>query len=155
VPSVGSRPQGVGVADFNRDGHLDLAVARESGNGLTLYTGKAGAIVQARSLSGLADLNVLTIGDFNLDGWPDVAAASSSGSRVSGWGWGDDGWGAPNVNGVMLRFSAGFQSMTIQTREDGVSIDQVVLSSNKYATTSPGPAKNDATILPYTFSQER
>jgi hypothetical protein len=74
---------------------------------------------------------------------------------VSGWGWGDDGWGAPNVNGVMLRFSAGFQSMTIQTREDGVSIDQVVLSSNKYATTSPGPAKNDATILPYTFSQER
>ena len=63
-------------------------------------------------------------------------------------------WGAPNLNGVMLRFSAGHQTM-VQTREDGVSIDQIVLSSKKYATTRPGPAKNDTTSLPFTFWQEQ
>ena len=82
VSSIASRPQGIGVADFNKDGHLDLAVAHESGNGLVILTGKAGAIVQARSIAGMANLNVLTTGDFNRDGWPDVAAASSSGNRV-------------------------------------------------------------------------
>jgi hypothetical protein len=78
------------------------------------------------------------------------------GCGVSGWGWADDGWGAPNLNGVMLRFpTGGHQSIVIQTREDGVSIDQLVLSSSTYATTRPGPAKNDATILPATFWQEQ
>jgi hypothetical protein len=42
----------------------------------------------------------------------------------------------------------------IQTREDGVSIDQVVLSSEKYLTTRPGKSKNDTTILQYTYWQE-
>ena len=41
-------------------------------------------------------------------------------------------------------------SILIQTREDGVSIDQVVLSAEKYLTKRPGSAKNDATILPST-----
>jgi hypothetical protein len=69
----------------------------------------------------------------------------------SGWGWEDDGWGAVNRDGVLLRFPAGgWQQLRIQTREDGVSIDQVVLSSQKYLTTRPGAAKNDTTILPAT-----
>jgi hypothetical protein len=41
-------------------------------------------------------------------------------------------------------------TMVIQTREDGVSIDQVVLSAEKYLTRRPGTAKNDTTILPGT-----
>ena len=77
------------------------------------------------------------------------------GCGVSGWGWEDDGWGAANRNGVLLRFpSGGHQSIVIQTREDGVSIDQVVLSSEKYLTTRPGAAKNDTTILKWTYWQE-
>ena len=43
--------------------------------------------------------------------------------------------------------------IVIQTREDGVSIDQVVLSSEKYLTERPGKSKNDTTILPFTFWQ--
>jgi Big-like domain-containing protein len=66
---------------------------------------------------------------------------------VSGWGWEDDGFGAVNRNGVLLRFDPGPQSIVIQTREDGVSIDQVVLSAEKYLTARPGAAKNDHTIL--------
>jgi hypothetical protein len=69
---------------------------------------------------------------------------------VSGWGWEDDGFGAPNTNGVLIRFGAGSQTIMIQTREDGVSIDQVVLSAEKYLTVRPGAAKNDQTILPAT-----
>jgi hypothetical protein len=39
------------------------------------------------------------------------------------------------------------QEITIQAREDGVSIDQIVLSAEPYLTTRPGTAKNDRTIL--------
>ena len=76
-----------------------------------------------------------------------------SGCGVSGWGWEDDGWGAVNANGITLKFpEGGVQRLQVQTREDGVSIDQVVLSSGKYASKRPGLAKNDVTILPRTYS---
>ena len=75
-----------------------------------------------------------------------------SGCGVSAWGWEDDGWGAVDRNGVRLRFPAGGrQDILIQVREDGVSIDQVVLSAEKYLTARPGAAKNDHTLLPRTY----
>ena len=53
-----------------------------------------------------------------------------------------------NRNGVTLRFrEAGMKRLRIQVREDGVSIDQIVLSAVKYRTTRPGTAKNDTLIL--------
>jgi hypothetical protein len=74
-----------------------------------------------------------------------------SGCGISGWGWEDDGWGAVNGNGVTLRFpEGGPQTIRIQTREDGVSIDTIVLSSEKYLTARPGSAKNDTTRLSHT-----
>ena len=55
---------------------------------------------------------------------------------------------------MTLRFpDGGVQTIVIQTREDGVSIDQVILSSEKYLTTRPGAAKNDHTIVPFTYWQ--
>jgi hypothetical protein len=72
---------------------------------------------------------------------------------VSGWGWADDGWGAPDTNGVLVRFpQGGVQEILIQTREDGVSVDHVVLSSEKFLTVRPGAARNDHTILPQTYT---
>jgi hypothetical protein len=48
-----------------------------------------------------------------------------------------------------VRFpTGGFHRLRVQTREDGVSIDQIVLSSEKYLNAPPGPAKNDTTTLP-------
>ena len=74
-----------------------------------------------------------------------------SGCGVSGWGWEDDGWGAVNRHGATIRFAdGGWQRIRIQTREDGLSIDQVVLSARKYKTTRPGAATDDTTILPWT-----
>jgi exonuclease III len=66
---------------------------------------------------------------------------------VSGWGWQDNGYGA-GVLGPLVTFdSTGIQTIRIQTREDGLRIDQIVLSSEKYLTVAPGALKNDATIL--------
>jgi len=71
-----------------------------------------------------------------------------SGCGLSGWGWEDDGWGAVNKPGVTLRFpNPHSQRIRIQTREDGFSIDQIVLSAVRYKTQRPGTAKNDDTIL--------
>ena len=82
----------------------------------------------------------------------EVNLEECSGCGLSGWGWEDDGWGAVNKNGTTLRFpDGGSQVIRIQQREDGVSIDQIVLSSEKYLTTRPGTAKNDHTILDRTY----
>jgi hypothetical protein len=82
----------------------------------------------------------------------EVNLEECSGCGVSGWGWRDDAWGQPGaMSAVTLRFpQGGFQKIRIQTREDGVAIDQIVLSAEKYLTTRPGAVKNDTTILPAT-----
>jgi len=69
-----------------------------------------------------------------------------SGCGVAGWGWQDNGYGT-GVLGPVMYFTAGQQTMRIQGREDGLSIDQIVLSPDTYLTTSPGATKNDTTIL--------
>jgi hypothetical protein len=49
---------------------------------------------------------------------------------------------------MLLRFPAGgVQTLRLQTREDGVAIDHIVLSAVKYKTTRPGTVKNDTTSL--------
>ena len=80
----------------------------------------------------------------------EVNLEECSGCGVSGWGWRDEAWGARGAIGTLtLRFpKGGAQHVRFQTREDGVYVDQVVLSAEKYLTTRPGSVKNDATILP-------
>jgi phosphatidylserine/phosphatidylglycerophosphate/cardiolipin synthase-like enzyme len=70
-----------------------------------------------------------------------------SGCGLSGWGWQDNGWGV-DVLGPVVYFAAdGAQTIRVQTREDGLAIDQVVLSPGAYLNSSPGSLKNDTTIL--------
>lgn len=77
----------------------------------------------------------------------EVNLEDCSGCGLSGWGWQDDGWGV-NVLGPTISFATtGTQTIRIQTREDGISIDQIVLSSYSYLFSSPGLLKNDNTIL--------
>ena len=76
-----------------------------------------------------------------------VNLEEASYAGIAGWGWQDNGYGA-GVLGPLLKFDAtGPQTIRIQTREDGLRIDQIVLSSQNYLTVAPGAAKNDATIL--------
>jgi phosphatidylserine/phosphatidylglycerophosphate/cardiolipin synthase-like enzyme len=77
----------------------------------------------------------------------DVNLEACSGCGLSGWGWQDNGWGT-GVMGPVVQFDiTGLQTIRIQTREDGLSIDQVVLSPSTYLNASPGALKNDTTIL--------
>lgn len=49
---------------------------------------------------------------------------------------------------ILLRFpQGGSQYIVIQSREDGMSVDQIVLSAEKYRTAAPGATKNDNTIV--------
>jgi hypothetical protein len=77
-----------------------------------------------------------------------VVLEDCGGCGVQGWGWQDTGYGT-NVLGPVVYFaSPGRQRVRFQVREDGLAIDQVVLSAVRFLTQPPGGTKNDATILP-------
>ena len=67
---------------------------------------------------------------------------------MSGWGWQDNGYGT-GVLGPLVYFAAtGPQTIRIQQREDGISLDQIVLSPALYLTAAPGVTKQDTLVLP-------
>jgi hypothetical protein len=66
---------------------------------------------------------------------------------VSGWGWQDNAYWVSDSSIVKFP-TGGTQTLRIQTREDGVTIDQIVLSPGTYLASAPGPVKNDGTIVP-------
>jgi hypothetical protein len=79
-----------------------------------------------------------------------VALEDCGGCGVSGWGWQDNGYGLATLGPAIYFAQSGAQRLRIQVREDGIGIDQVVLSAGTYLTLPPGATKQDATILPAT-----
>ena len=65
---------------------------------------------------------------------------------LAGWGWSDNSY--DGFADSLYFATTGPQTIRVQVREDGLSLDQIVLSSAAYRTTAPGAAKNDTTILP-------
>jgi hypothetical protein len=80
-----------------------------------------------------------------------VTLEEGNGAGVSNWGWNDNAYGAA---GAPVYFSSATQTIRIQQREDGVSIDQIVISAVKNLTTRPGSLKNDTTIVPATVGPD-
>jgi hypothetical protein len=77
----------------------------------------------------------------------DVILEDCNSCSLAGWGWQDNGWGV-NVMGPDIYFGrSGPQTIRVQIKEDGMSIDQIVLSAGKYLTASPGALRNDTKIL--------
>jgi hypothetical protein len=74
-----------------------------------------------------------------------VSIEEGSGAGLSGWGWQDNTYGG--MAAPLYFAESGLQTIRIQTREDGISIDQIVLSSATYATQAPGASKNDTIVL--------
>jgi predicted amidohydrolase len=66
---------------------------------------------------------------------------------VSGWGWQNGAYWLAQQRTITFA-TGGVHTIRIQMREDGVQIDQVVLSPSRYLTAAPGPVRNDATIVP-------
>jgi len=73
-----------------------------------------------------------------------------SGCGLAGWGWQDNGYGTGVLGPLVYFATAGTQTIRIQQREDGISLDQIVLSPETYLTNAPGANKLDTTILPST-----
>ena len=54
------------------------------------------------------------------------------GCGLSGWMWQDNGWGYGVLGPVIYFATTGTQRMRMQTREDGMSIDRILLSPSQY-----------------------
>jgi hypothetical protein len=70
-----------------------------------------------------------------------------SGCGTAGWGWQNTAYWLSQKTTVSFATS-GTHTIRVQIREDGVEIDQIVLSPQKYLSSAPGPLTNDTTILP-------
>jgi len=80
-----------------------------------------------------------------------IEEASNAG--LSQWGWADNAYGG--FAGPIYFETAGTQTIRVQVREDGLSIDQIVLGGATYLLASPGAARNDSTILERTGGTSR
>jgi hypothetical protein len=74
---------------------------------------------------------------------PTDAAATS----LSGWGWQNTAYWLAQATTITFATSA-VHTLRIQVREDGVQLDQIVLSPSRFATSPPGPVGHDTTIVP-------
>jgi hypothetical protein len=72
-----------------------------------------------------------------------------SGCGTSGWGWQNTAYWLSQTTTVSFA-SSGTHTIRVQIREDGVEVDQIVLSPAKYMSSAPGPKTNDTTIVPKT-----
>ncbi|MEO8522165.1 MAG: hypothetical protein ABI603_12425, partial [Acidobacteriota bacterium] len=67
---------------------------------------------------------------------------------IAGWGWQDNGWGSGVMGAAIYFDTTGPQTLRLQQREDGLSIDQIILSpaASSFLNASPGALKNDIKI---------
>ncbi len=64
---------------------------------------------------------------------------------VAGWGWQDRAYWLART--AITFGTSGTQTMRVQTREDGVAIDQIVVSASAWVSASPGQVGGDSTIV--------
>jgi hypothetical protein len=64
-----------------------------------------------------------------------------------GWGWQRNAYWLTDSGDVWFP-TAGTHTIRVQVREDGVEVDQIVISPAKYLADGPGPNSADATIVP-------
>jgi uncharacterized protein (TIGR03437 family) len=84
--AAGSSPIFAAIADFNRDGHQDLAITNEESNNVTVLLGNGLGGFTAASGSPFAvgvDPAFVAVGDFNGDGRPDLAVSNQADGTVS------------------------------------------------------------------------
>ena len=76
-----------------------------------------------------------------------VILEEGSGASVRNWGWNDNElrrrWAHPSTSPPAVR-----RGCASRSREDGASIDQIVLSPARYLSAAPGALKDDSTIVP-------
>src|SRR6516225_6414802 len=82
--AAGVAPFSVAVGDFNGDGILDLAVANEGSNNVSVLLGNGDGTFQAAvNYTAANEPFSVAVGDFNGDGIQDLAVANESSNNVS------------------------------------------------------------------------
>src|SRR5579864_4200270 len=80
----GQSPRGIDVGDFNNDGFLDVVVANNNGNNVTIYLNKGdGTFAAPTYYPAHTHPKAVAVGDFNHDGNADLAVANHDTSDVS------------------------------------------------------------------------
>ena len=77
-----------------------------------------------------------------------ITLEDCTGCGLIGWGWQDAAVGIAAPGPVVYFSTTGPQTLRLQPREDGLSIDQIVLSPRTFLLRSPGAVRNDQTIVP-------
>jgi subtilisin family serine protease len=73
-------------------------------------------------------------------------ATDATASSLNNWGWVHSAYWLNQATTVTFATS-GVHTLRIQVREDGVQLDQIVLSPGRYKSSPPGPPTNDSTIV--------
>lgn len=146
------------TALVNPTNYVDVTFNAEAGRPYRLWIrGRADGDYWANDsvfaqFSGSRDVYGTPVFQIGTNSAQSVNLEDCSGCGLQSWGWQDDGWGIGLLGQVVYFQQSGSQTLRIQTREDGIAIDQIVLSSYAYLYQSPGALKNDTVILPSTIA---
>ena len=110
---AGTAPHTLGVADFNRDGLLDIIVANDQSNDTSIFlsSGQRGFAAACPIPVGRKAGLVITQ-DLNLDGRPDFAVASAETRDVSVFLQKPPGSPTPGTLPACSTFAASFRGLT-------------------------------------------
>ncbi|PYR75034.1 MAG: hypothetical protein DMF86_16530 [Acidobacteria bacterium] len=75
-------------------------------------------------------------------------ATDSGATSLNGWGWANTAYWLLSQTTAFTFAASGTHTLRIQLREDGVQLDQIVLSPTTYYNAAPGGPTNDSTIVP-------
>jgi hypothetical protein len=75
-----------------------------------------------------------------------VTLQSCNNCAIEGWGWTDGSYSLSQPTTLTFATS-GSHILRVQPREDGVQIDQIVLSPERYLTSAPGSVSRDTTTV--------
>ncbi len=82
--TAGTNPTSIAVADFNRDGKADLAVANYDSGDISILLGSGtGSFSARRNFSVGSQPHDIAVGDWNGDGTPDLAVANEWSNNVT------------------------------------------------------------------------
>jgi hypothetical protein len=74
-------------------------------------------------------------------------ATDAMAASLNGWGWCNGAYWLSQSTTITFATS-GTHTLRMQVREDGVQLDQIVLSPTTYLNAAPGPVTLDPTIVP-------
>jgi hypothetical protein len=137
---AGEIPSSVVIADFNRDGKLDLAVADSRGQRIRVFGGTGDGTFEKLGDTAYGGES-LTVGDFDGDGIPDLAAANAANVSVL-LGRGDGGFDYRGHTPV----GSGLVSMALEDYDGDGKLDLAV-GSRAFPEMSVALGRGDGTFL--------